>query len=307
MQLFEWGIVEQSVVVPDISMTHIKKYLILLLACGLATQASSAQERIRRDIPRTTEKELTVSVELSYGSLYIGRGASDKILISDYPQREGDREDLKISYDVSRGTGDLVIRSVDKSKWWSASSGEKVKSTRHWSLEFTDAVPISMNIELGAGEGELNLTGLQITELKISSGASAIRLFCDEPNRVTAELMSFESGVGSFTATDLSNTNFRTLKFEGGVGSYKLDFGGSLRRSGEVDIEVGLGAITVMIPEQTPAQIRHGGSWFSSIDIDDLFRKSRKDRYETSSFNNASERLTIRIESGLGSVKVRAK
>jgi len=289
------------------TMIPAQKYLFVFIICALMTQVLVAQDRARREILRTNEKGINVSVKLSFGSIFIGKGTRDKILVADYPRRDDDREDLKITYDVSAGEGNLVIRSTDKAKWWSGSSGEKSKSNRRWSLELTDAVPISLHIELGAGEGDLDITGLQIAELRISSGASAVRLACDEPNRIMAERISFESGVGSFSATDLGNTNFRTLKFEGGVGAYKLDFGGALRRSGEVDINVGLGAITVIIPEKTPTQLRCEDSWLSSVDIDDIFQKTRKGRYETPTYNTASEKLTIKIESGFGKVKVKGR
>jgi hypothetical protein len=151
------------------------------------------------------------------------------------------------------------------------------------------------------------LTDLQVKDVKISTGASSVTMKCSKPNSISADNVTIESGVSKFTATNLSNLNFRNLKFSGGVGSYKLDFDGRLRQSTEVQIEVGLGSIDVSVPKNIPAKLVYDDNWLSSFKLDDDFEKTRSGVYETDDFRNASNRLTIRLESGLGSVRVRRK
>jgi hypothetical protein len=130
---------------------------------------------------------------------------------------------------------------------------------------------------------------------------------CGKPNPISTDDISIESGVSKFTAMDLGNLNFRNLKFSGSVGSYNLDFNGKLRQSAEVQIEVGLGSINIYIPKSIPTKLVYDDNWLSSFSLDDDFEKTRKGVYETDDFQDSSKRLTIRMEAGLGSVRVHRK
>jgi hypothetical protein len=119
--------------------------------------------------------------------------------------------------------------------------------------------------------------------------------------------VNIESGVSKFSAGQLSNLNFRKLKFSGGVGAYTLDFAGKLRQKAYADVEVGLGSITVYIPREVPAKIITNDSWFSSVDVDESFEKTKKNTYENERFAQSEYSLTLKIEAGLGSIKVRTR
>jgi hypothetical protein len=143
--------------------------------------------------------------------------------------------------------------------------------------------------------------------MKVSSGASSVDMFCDQLNSITAESIEIESGVSKFTATNLANMNFRKLKFSGGVGAYKLDFGGKLRQDADAQIAVGLGAVTVILPSDIQARVLYDDNWFSSFDLDGNFNHRKSGEYETEGYMSGSPSLSIRIESGLGSVRVRRR
>jgi hypothetical protein len=162
-------------------------------------------------------------------------------------------------------------------------------------------------LELGAGRGELDFTGLQIQDLRISTGASDVKLWCSQPNSISADNVEIESGVSKFTAEDLSNLNFRRLKFSGGVGSYRLGFGGRLVQDGEVSIDVGLGAVVINLPEQLAARLQYDDNWFSRFSFDGDFHQPRDGVYETTGYADAKHRLKFSIDAGLGSVKIRRR
>jgi hypothetical protein len=148
---------------------------------------------------------------------------------------------------------------------------------------------------------------LKLKNLKISAGASSAELRCDEPNPISCDNVNIESGVSKFSASHLTNLNFRKLKFSGGVGAYTLDFAGKLQQKGYAEVEVGLGAITVYVPKETPTRIITDDSWFSSVDVDDRYEKTKKNTYESENFAQSDRNLTIKIGSGLGSIKVRCR
>ena len=278
-----------------------------LAFCALAS-VSFGQETRHKEILLQGERELTVTVDVSFGKVFIGKGQSSKIVVADYKSRDNeDKDGFQIQYAVRNNKGELLVKSKEQGRFWGRSHDDDDLDNREWTLKFTDEIPITFRIELGAGKGELDLSGLQIKDMKVSSGASAVEMYCDKPNPIEANSIIIESGVSKFTATNLVNTNFQKLKFSGGVGAYKLDFGGKLRRDADAKIEVGLGAVTINFPRDLPVRLYYDDSWFSSFDLDGDFRHRRSGVYETEGVENKNPMMSIQIESGLGSVKVRRR
>jgi|WetSurMetagenome_2_1015567.scaffolds.fasta_scaffold13268_2 hypothetical protein len=289
-------------------MKHSKLFRSLLffgVVCAVITCAHARQAK-HREFTRTHEKAVRIVLDISFGSLTIQRGESGKIAEVDYDEEESNTQKFHISYDVSKESGTLHITLKESTHFW----GDDEDSKGHHNnldIKLSDALPISFEIELGAGKGEINLTDLQVREFNISTGASSVNIECEKPNSIAADDITIESGVSKLTAMDLGNLNFHNLKFSGGVGSYKLDFNGTLRQNTDVSIEVGLGSINVYIPKSTPAKLVYDDNWLSSFSIDDDFEKIHKGVYETDDFKSSSRCLTIRMEAGLGSVKVYRK
>jgi hypothetical protein len=273
--------------------------------CFISAYALALESK-HREFSRTKEKELRVILDVSFGSISIKRGEQDKIASVDYSEEEDAKQKLYISYDISNETGTLYIKLKESTHFW-GDDADRNGHNRHLDITLGGTVPISFELELGAGNGDIDLTDLQVKDVKISTGASSVTMKCSKPNSISADDVTIESGVSKFTATNLSNLNFRNLKFSGGVGSYKLDFDGRLRQSTEVQIEVGLGSIDVYVPKNIPAKLVYDDNWLSSFKLDDDFEKTRSGVYETDDFQNASKRLTIRLESGLGSVRVKRR
>ena len=296
------------------------RYLLLSSLCVLGTTPylnAFQQEVLRREVTRTSEKEVTISLDASFGTLNILRGTSNKIVAAEYCRENDDKRQLEMFYDIEDGRGNLEINLTDEKRrqehrsssisWEELKGNHNHPDERELTAKFTDALALSMKIGVGAGRAYLDFTGLKMKSLKISAGASTAELHCDEPNAISCENVNIESGVSKFSASHLTNLNFRKLKFSGGVGAYTLDFAGKLQQKAYAEVEVGLGAITVYVPKETPTRIITDDSWFSSIDVDDSFEKTKKNTYESENFAQSEKTLTIKIGSGLGSIKVRCR
>ena len=279
--------------------------------------AVQQQEVTRREVSRTSEKEISVSLDASFGTVSILKGNRNKVVVAEYSHEQDDRRELEMFYEITDGRGDLEINLTDnrshKDRRNSSISWEEIKderdngNERRLTARLTDAVPLSLKIGLGAGKGKFDLSGLRLKNLKVSAGASSAELQCNEPNPISCDNVTIESGVSRLSANSLSNLNFRKLKFSGGVGSYTLDFAGKLQQKAYADVEVGLGSIVVYVPKNMPTKVITDESWFSSVDVDDCFEKTRKGTYETEGFERSERTLTIKIGSGLGSIKIRCR
>jgi hypothetical protein len=281
--------------------------LLLLAGAVIAvTIFAKALESKHREFSRTKEKELRVILEVSFGNISIEQGERDIIAAVDYDEEEAEKQKLYISYDISDESGTLRVKLKEPTHFWN-NDEDNESHHRYVDIKLSDAVPISFDMELGAGKGEINFTDLQVKDIKISTGASSVTMECSKPNPITTDDISIETGVSKFTATGIGNLNFRNLKFNGGVGSYKLDFSGKFQQSADVQIEIGLGSINIYVPKAIPAKLVYDDNWLSSFVLDDDFEKKRSGVYETDNFQEASKRLTIRMESGLGSVRIHRK
>jgi len=285
----------------------LRRYLELAFLAGCIVASAQAFQDRNQTIPRGKEKKLKATIDISFGTLSLERGTSGALASVDYREDPDEKEKLQISYDVSGDEGLLKIRLRKSSKFWKDDDDEDRDHDRRIRIEISGDLPVSFDVELGAGRGNIDLSGLQVSDLKVSTGASSVSLTCDEPNKIAAEDINIESGVSKFTATNLCNTNFRRLKFSGGVGAYRLDFGGKLHQSADARVEVGLGSVSVTVPRAIATKLLYDEGWLSSFDVDDDFTKERNGVYLSVDRKEDEPMLSIQIESGLGSVKVRRK
>lgn len=292
-----------------ISSSHIA---LGLLFGGVVLRPALAQDKTGavHEIGRTTEKEVAVVFTSTIGSVSISRGEPEKVLVSDSYTEKEEGSGPQVHYVIRNRVGYLDItcgedRHTTDPKRRSFDFGAIGSSKQH--LRFSSVIPISFNLNIGVGKADLDLTGLQVKDLNLSAGASDVVLSFNELNRATINDITIESGVSKFTGRNLGNANFKRLKFQGGVGSFSLDFGGRLKHEVDVDIELGLGVLTLVIPTDVGARIFFDKNFLSRMSVDRDFRSVGSDEYMTDNFYSADGRMNIRIENGLGNVRVRRK
>ena len=304
----EWTV---SITTMRPSSLHIALAIAAVLAAPLvhAGKGSQSEEGIR-EIGRTTEKEIKVILNSSFGTVIISKGEGEKIFVMESTPNKQSEGRMEVQYSVRNRIGYLEITLGEHGK-----DGESGKKNFHienfdrgkWYLRFSDAIPISFDVELGVGRGDFNLTGLEVKDFNLSTGASDVSLAFDSPNSEHIENLNIESGVSKFDARNLNNANFKHFSFQGGVGSYTLDFGGVLKNEVDVDIEVGLGLVTLVVPHDIGARVMYQESWASKLDCDRDFRSDGENTYVSGNYHNVSGKMNINIDSGLGSIKVRRR
>ncbi len=292
-------------------MRRLHLYVIVLLSAagtGFPLLAFPPGDEGPREIGRTTERELKVVISASLGTMQITRGEPEKIVLAEAPS--GTESPIDISYAIRNRVGylDITLGDLDGDK------GQKMNifhigrlKSGTWVLRFSDAIPISFDIEQGVGKADLDLSGLQVKDFTLNSGASDATLSFDEPNRTAIDNLTVESGVSKFSGRNLGNANFKRFRFQGGVGSYTLDFSGSLHNEVDVDIELAFGALTVIVPPEVGARVFYDNSFMSRLDYAKDFSKTSESQYTSDNYTTAEGKMNIRIDSGVGSVNIRRR
>ena len=261
-----------------------------------------------KKIPLGNEKELKATIEGGLADITIARGTASTLLDAEMAMDDNESPRGTVDYSSRGGIGYVSV-DLNPDEWKDEKGRKKERHlsvhSSTWKLLYTAAVPISFDIELGLGEADIDMSGLNVKDFDLSTGASSVRLAFNEPNKNTIETMTVEAGLSKFKAMGLGNANFRRLHFEGGVGKYTLDFHGNLKKEVDVDAEVGLGSLTIVIPSNIGARIIYEKNWICDLDIDRDFAEQGDDTYQTSNYATAAGRINLHVEAGFGGVNIR--
>lgn len=236
----------------------------------------------------------TARLELSMGAgeLTLRPGQSDALLSGTATFNIADFEP-EVEVNGSRVVvkqGDLQLEGIPDLR------GDDV--INRWDFEL-GGQPIDLQLNAGAYKADLELGGIRLTGLRISDGAASVRLAFSEPNPVSMETLRYVTGASEVRMQGLANANFAQMRFEGGAGSFELDFGGELRQDAEVRIDSGLSRLRIVVPAGVPARAEVQGE-LSEVVADGGWSGSG------SSYVQSGEgpALTFIINSSLGSVRL---
>ncbi|NMC52319.1 MAG: hypothetical protein GYA48_01600 [Chloroflexi bacterium] len=179
------------------------------------------------------------------------------------------------------------------------------KTINQWDIALGNQTPMQLSVSAGAYDGDLDLSGLPISRLEISDGASNATVRFEEPNPIEMERFIYRTGASAVRLEELANANFAELEFSGGAGSYELDFEGDLRRDAHVRIESGVSSLVIRIPEGARARIQINGDL---LEVNTRGQWSVEDNVYSTSLEDADSPggplLDIEIGTGLGSLEL---
>lgn len=166
-----------------------------------------------------------------------------------------------------------------------------------WELRLTNTIPLRLTIEGGASENIFDLTGLQLSRLKITQGASDTTIRFDVPNPIILQDFNFTTGASSAKLIGLGNANFQQMTMSSGAGDYTLDFSGGLNQDANVDIKAGVSNITIIIPAGLKAIVNNQGT-VSNVNTQGTWLVSN----QTYTTLNEGPTLTINLDMSVGNV-----
>lgn len=157
--------------------------------------------------------------------------------------------------------------------------------------------PTDLTISAGAYEGKINLTGVALTNLNITDGASKATVEFNSLNPVEMGALTYKTGASQVEIYGIGNANTTSVNFDGGAGDYRLDFAGSIQKDISVNIKSGVSKITIVIPVNVPAvvtvkgglnDVSPRGTWSISGSV-----------YEKA---GTGPKITISVDMGVGSL-----
>jgi len=271
---------------------------IITLACSVAIPAERMQTgetqtlNISESAPGAQSSISTaVSISMGAGNLQISSGASGLI--------EG-----SIKYNVAEWKPTVSHQSGAVSIAQGTNFSNQLPPqnvVNDWQLKLGQA-PIDLTINAGAYDSTLSLGGIPLTGLTINDGASNANISFATPNPTRMQRLAYKTGASTISLTGLGNANFADMSFEGGAGSYTLDFSGKLQQPSNVHISSGVSNFKIIVPATTACKLVMTGA-MNSVSTQGAWTVSDK----TYSLPGPGPELTITVELGVGSLELNAQ
>ena len=236
------------------------------------------------------------SVKFGGGRLDI-RGNSDVLLQAEFVYNV-DSLEPEITYDVQGKQGTLLVEHGADPIQLSQLTGDL---RNEWTLSFSEGVPLDLRLDVGASSGEIDLGGLAIENLDLTTGAADLRLGFDKPNPERLSSLHIYSGAAKLELHELGNANLDELTFDGGLGTYLFDFGGEWQRSANVRILAGASQVTLRLPPKIGVRVCPG-----DLHRDDMGALEERDGcFVNTRFGESDITLDIDLDLGLGKLDVK--
>lgn len=239
------------------------------------------------------DAEVRVSVEYGVGNFSV-RSVGEGLLYR--MNLRYDEERFEPIADYSDHRLELGVESIGRHR-----GSRRDRESGEFVLELARNVPMELDLEFGAVRADIDLGGLELTDLELSTGASESTLDISLPNRGRIETASFEVGAAEFTARNLGNLNADRIEFDAGVGSVVLGLEGEWQRDARMSIDLGLGALQLRVPEGLGLRLNKD-SFLTTLDSEGLVK--RGDTFESLDWGDADRRVTIDLDAAFGSVEV---
>lgn len=230
------------------SLIRIKIAAAVLSLIGLGAACDEPRElrTETRTVALDGADRAEVALHMGAGELQVRAADQDALLEATFEfNRERNRPE--VDYGVFGGKGRLQVRQ-------SRRRGITIGATRNaWDLRLSRAVPLELDIDLGAGLNELDLRGLRLEGLTIDMGVGEVYLDLQGPHERSFDV-TIDGGIGSAKVRLPSEVGV-LVRVDGGLGS--VDARGLTKRDGayvneaygrspvtiEVDVDAGIGSL----------------------------------------------------------------
>jgi hypothetical protein len=266
-------------------------------AALLACSSAAAQSWRTLDVSRQLADTGAASVQVIYGTGTFGLRATKNPLLYHMQLRyDATRTQPRHSYDSTDRTLHIGVQKSEM-----RFSGRKDVDSGHMQLELSRAVPLDLELDLGAVEADMDLTGLRLSNLNVESGASDARIRFDSLNATPMKSLSVSLGAASFRGDRLANANTSDIKVKAGVGNVELDLAGQWTRDIDLKVDVTLGVVTIHVPADVGVRVTVKKT-IASFDHEGL--EERDGAWVSRNWDSAPHKLRIGAEMVFGQLTI---
>lgn len=204
------------------------------------------EETSNIQIEEDKAKQLDITLDYGIGELNVSGGAKE--WVEGEAEYNIDNLKPKVKYKRTGNEGKIKINQSKVNL-----SGIRIGNVKSiWDLQLTNDVPINLEVDTGASETNLDLQGLQLSNLDINAG----------------------------------------------VGDITVDLSGGWQESFNVDLEIGVGKSTIILPKDVGVKIK-SSKGIGSSNFEGFISKGNG-VYVNEAFKNADVKIIVNTDLGLG-------
>jgi cell wall-active antibiotic response 4TMS protein YvqF len=276
-----------------------RRVLFSLLALALGASGVAAQSMRPFSTYRQWHGETRLDARLDYaaGALRLAAGRPNELYRMDVLY-DGERYVPVSAFDAARVGVGLGLRA-------SGEGGLRVVSRNQLrqtaSVTFSPRSDLALAVTLGAVDGDLELGGLRLTDLRLEAGASRATVRFSQPNAARCRAATLTAGAAELSVLGLGNSRCDRITFEGGVGRVTLDFGGAWTSSSQVAVKMALGEVALRLPRAVGVRITLD-KFLASFEPQGMVRRGTS--YLSPGYDQAARHLDIDVTTAIGGVTV---
>jgi hypothetical protein len=271
--------------------------VVILLALGAPSASAQAMRPFSTFRQWHGETRLDARLDYAAGALRMAAGRPGELYRMDVSFDE-ERFRPVSDFDAASGRVRLGLEAAGGGGLRVVSRGQLRQTA---AVTFSPKSDLSLDITLGAVDGDLELGGLRLTDLRLQAGASRAVVRFSQPNATRCRSASLGAGAAELSVLGLGNSRCEAIAFEGGVGRVTLDFGGAWTSSAKVGVKMALGEVALRLPRQVGVRITMD-KFLASFDPEGLVRRGSS--YLSPGYDRAARHLDIDITTAVGGVTV---
>lgn len=190
---------------------------------------------------------------------------------------------------------DLGVKGTRRNISWRGHESQEMD------LRLARGVPMDLDLEFGAVRAQLDLGGILLTRLDLSTGASESEVEISEPNAVRMTSAGFHVGAADFRVGSLGNLNADRITVDAGMGRVVLDFGGTWQGDANVSVDMGLGSLELRFPVGLGVRLTKD-TFLTSLDSEGLVKRGNS--YYSLDWDEAEHQVTVSVDAAFGSINV---
>ncbi len=239
-------------------------YTLLLLFPLLASAQKSNEFKRTVPVEKTTKSE--VNLKMLAGELQLNTGTTHLL----DAQVNYTNQAFKPTFSLNRNNSTSVLTLQQPKKNINSDNDEN-----NWKVNLHRSTPLSLSVELGAGEAQLDLSNSRIQKLEVEAGAVSCHI-------------------------NLSGSTARQVRISAGVGELNLDLTGNWKNDLEADLTGGIGEINIKVPRNTGVRIDPSG--LGDLDLKGF--KKVNGYYQNSAYGKSKHSITLNVSGGIGDLTV---
>jgi hypothetical protein len=278
---------------------RIRRVLPIAIAALAMVFAGTAQAQEWRSVTsaRQVHDRSPLDVQIRYGAGQLTLEPADEPMLYQMNLRYDQRQFTPVTeYDAEKRLLRLGTEGRDQRR-----GRMNVRDGGNADIALSRVVPMDLQLQFGAGEANIDLGGVSLRRVSLSTGASETRVRFSRPNPIEAHQVTMESGAASLEVIGLANTRAERFIFQGGVGSTTLDFSGTWRRSATASVQMGIGSVIIRVPRGIGVKVSRN-SFLTSFDSEGLTK--RGNNFFSPDWESATHTLDISVNAALGSIKI---